>query len=119
MEPRNLETYGEPGAIVYRVDCVELMRLVPAGSVDAIFADPPYRLSGGGVTVKSGRLSPVDKGDWDRSMGFSTHYSAYSCSSQHVVGEVRTPASRRALARHTTRRGYAGFWIRLSENLPL
>ena len=69
MELRDLETYGEPGAIVYRVDCVELMRLVPAGSVDAIFADPPYRLSGGGVTVKSGSLAPVDKGHWDRSMG--------------------------------------------------
>ncbi len=70
MELRDLEAYGEPGAIVYRVDCVELMRLVPAGSVDAIFADPPYRLSGGGLTVKSGRLAPVDKGGWDRSRGF-------------------------------------------------
>ena len=69
MELRNLEAYGEPGAIVYRVDCVELMRLMPVGSVGAIFADPPYRLSGGGVTVRSGRLAPVDKGDWDRSMG--------------------------------------------------
>ena len=46
---------------------MELMRLMSAGSVDAIFADPPYRLSGGGVTVKSGRLAPVDKGEWDRS----------------------------------------------------
>ncbi len=70
MELRDLEAYGEPGAIVYRVDCVELMRLMPAGSVDAIFADPPYRLSGGGLTVKSGRLAPVDKGRWDRSGGF-------------------------------------------------
>ena len=70
MELRDLESYGEPGAIVYRVDCVELMRLVPAGSVDVIFADPPYRLSTGGVTVKSGHLAPVDKGNWDRSMGF-------------------------------------------------
>ena len=70
MELRDLEAYGEPGAIVYRVDCVELMRLVPAGSVDVIFADPPYRLSTGGVTVKSGRLAPVDKGGWDRSLGF-------------------------------------------------
>ncbi len=61
---------GEPGAIAYRVDCVELMRLMPAGSVDAIFADPPYRVSGGGLTVKSGRLVPVDKGEWDRSRGF-------------------------------------------------
>ena len=70
MELRDLEAYGEPGAIVYRVDCVELMRLMPAGSVGVIFADPPYRLSGGSVTVKSGSLAPVDKGDWDRSMGF-------------------------------------------------
>ena len=71
MELRDLEAYGEPGAIVYRVDCVELMRLMPAGCVGAIFADPPYRLSGGGVTVRSGRLAPVDKGEWDRPMGLS------------------------------------------------
>lgn len=55
--------------MVYRADCVRLMRLMPAESVDVIFADPPYRLSTGGVTVKSGRLTSVDKGDWDRSGG--------------------------------------------------
>ncbi len=74
MELRDLEAYGEPGAIVYRADCVDLMRLMPAACVDAIFADPPYRLSTGGVTVKSGRLAPVDKGSWDRSMGFRKDY---------------------------------------------
>jgi modification methylase len=25
-------------------DCVEMMRKIPAGSVDMIFADPPYNL---------------------------------------------------------------------------
>ncbi len=70
MELRDLETYGEPGAIVYRVDCVELMSIMPEGCVGVIFADPPYRLSTGGVSVRSGRLAPVDKGEWDRSMGF-------------------------------------------------
>ena len=69
MELRDLEAYGEPGAMVYLADCVKLMRLMPAESVDAVFADPPYRLSTGGVTVKSGRLAPVDKGAWDRSLG--------------------------------------------------
>jgi site-specific DNA-methyltransferase (adenine-specific) len=69
VELRELEAYGEPGAVVYLADCVELMRLMPAGSVDVIFADPPYRLSTGGVTVRSGRLAPVDKGGWDRSLG--------------------------------------------------
>jgi site-specific DNA-methyltransferase (adenine-specific) len=42
---------------------------MPAQSVDVVFADPPYRLSGSGVSVRSGRLVPVDKGEWDRSMG--------------------------------------------------
>jgi site-specific DNA-methyltransferase (adenine-specific) len=70
VELRELRSYGEPGAMVYLADCVELMGLMPAGSVDALFADPPYRLSGGGVTVKSGRLAPVDKGEWDRPKGF-------------------------------------------------
>jgi site-specific DNA-methyltransferase (adenine-specific) len=70
VELSDLEAYGEPGAVVYRADCMELMRLMPPGSVDVVFADPPYRLSGGGVTVKSGRLAPVDKGSWDRPMGF-------------------------------------------------
>lgn len=69
MELRDLEAYGEPGALVYRADCVELMRLMPARSVDVIFADPPYRLSTGGVSVRSGRLALVEKGEWDRSLG--------------------------------------------------
>lgn len=71
MELRNFEAFGEPGAIVYLADCVELMKIIPAGSVDVVFADPPYRLSRGGVTVRSGRLASVDKGAWDRSMGFA------------------------------------------------
>jgi site-specific DNA-methyltransferase (adenine-specific) len=65
----DLKSRGEPGAVVYLADCVGLMRLMPAGSIDVIFVDPPYRLSGGGVTVKSGRIASVAKGEWDRSMG--------------------------------------------------
>jgi hypothetical protein len=38
---RDLKSYGEPGAIVYLADCVELMRHMPASCVDVIFADPP------------------------------------------------------------------------------
>jgi site-specific DNA-methyltransferase (adenine-specific) len=55
--------------VVYLADCVEVMRLMPDACVDVVFADPPYRLSGGGVTVKSGRVASVDKGKWDRSLG--------------------------------------------------
>ena len=66
-----MQAFGEPGAVVYLADCLDLMKIIPPGSVDVVFADPPYRLSRGGVTVKSGRLAPVDKGAWDRSMGFA------------------------------------------------
>lgn len=36
---------------------------------DMIFADPPYFLSNGGISVQSGKIVCVDKGDWDRSFG--------------------------------------------------
>ncbi|MDD2191462.1 MAG: site-specific DNA-methyltransferase [Bacteroidales bacterium] len=35
-----------------------------------IFADPPYFLSNGGMSVQSGKQVKVDKGDWDKSQGF-------------------------------------------------
>ena len=70
MDLRDFEAFGEPGAMVYLADCVDLMKIMPPASVDMIFADPPYRLSNGGVTVKNGRRASVDKGAWDRSMGF-------------------------------------------------
>jgi site-specific DNA-methyltransferase (adenine-specific) len=70
MDIIDFQAFGEPGAIVYLVDCVKLMKIMPPASVDMIFADPPYRLSNGGVTVKNGRRASVDKGSWDRSVGF-------------------------------------------------
>lgn len=33
---------------------------------DLIFADPPYFLSNGGISVQSGRIVCVDKGQWDK-----------------------------------------------------
>jgi site-specific DNA-methyltransferase (adenine-specific) len=74
VELRDFEAYGEPGAMVYLVDCLKFMRLMPTESVDVVFADPPYRLSNGGVTVRSGRLASVDKGAWDRSLGFEENH---------------------------------------------
>lgn len=36
---------------------------------DMIFADPPYFLSNGGISVQSGKVVCVDKGDWDKNSG--------------------------------------------------
>ncbi len=33
---------------------------------DMIFADPPYFLSGGGISMQSGKIVCVDKGEWDK-----------------------------------------------------
>lgn len=35
---------------------------------DMIFADPPYFLSSGGISVQSGKVVCVDKGEWDKCM---------------------------------------------------
>ena len=47
-------------------DCMRLIEQIPDKSIDAIFADPPYFLSNGGVSVKNGEVVCVDKGDWDK-----------------------------------------------------
>lgn len=51
-------------------DSIEVMRTLKPESIDFIFADPPYKLSNDGFTVKSGRAVSVNKGDWDKSSGF-------------------------------------------------
>jgi site-specific DNA-methyltransferase (adenine-specific) len=58
---------------LYHGNCLELLDAIaakyPAGRFDAIFADPPYFLSNGGITCHAGRMVKVDKGDWDVSRG--------------------------------------------------
>jgi site-specific DNA-methyltransferase (adenine-specific) len=34
--------------------------------IDLVFADPPYFLSNNGLTIQSGKLVSVNKGDWDK-----------------------------------------------------
>lgn len=65
-------------AALYQGDCVDVLGGLDAGSVDMIFADPPYFLSNGGTTVSSGERGVVDKGDWDRSRGMSEDLGFHS-----------------------------------------
>ena len=37
---------------------------------DMVFADPPYFLSNGGLTIENGKVVSVNKGEWDKSFGF-------------------------------------------------
>ena len=54
-------------------DCVELMNSFEF-KFDMIFADPLYHLSNGGISVQSGKMVSVNKGDWDKSKGYETDY---------------------------------------------
>ena len=45
---------------------MERLNEIEDNSIDAIFADPPYFLSNGGISVHSGKQVCVDKGDWDK-----------------------------------------------------
>jgi site-specific DNA-methyltransferase (adenine-specific) len=63
----------EVGAWLFQGDCLqimdELLAANPNGLFDAVFADPPYFLSNGGITCQNGKMVSVDKGKWDQSAG--------------------------------------------------
>ena len=46
-------------------DCFKLLREFDF-KFNCIFADPPYFLSNGGISIQSGKVVCVDKGEWDK-----------------------------------------------------
>lgn len=54
---------------LYLGDCREVVHGLD-GCFDMIFADPPYFLSNGGISIQSGKVVCVDKGGWDVSKGY-------------------------------------------------
>lgn len=72
---RPIESPAGPEVRLIQGDCLEVLQSLPEGSVDLIFADPPYFLSNGGITCQSGRMVSVDKGGWDRSQGAEANHA--------------------------------------------
>ncbi|HDR72970.1 MAG TPA: site-specific DNA-methyltransferase [Methanoculleus sp.] len=67
--------YAKDGFELHLTDCISCMEELPEGSVDLVFADPPYNLSNGGFTCHAGRRVPVHKGDWDVSSGAEENFA--------------------------------------------
>lgn len=68
-------------------DCTELLPQFDF-PFDMIFADPPYFLSNGGISVQSGKVVCVDKGEWDKG-GSPEHIDRFnelwlSCCRDHL-----------------------------------
>jgi site-specific DNA-methyltransferase (adenine-specific) len=59
---------------LYQGDCLDLLPRMPEAVFDLVFADPPYFLSNDGITCHAGRMVSVNKGKWDRSLGFRGNY---------------------------------------------
>lgn len=57
---------SRPDFTILQGDCMERLYEIEDKSIDTIFADPPYFLSNGGISVQSGKQVCVDKGDWDK-----------------------------------------------------
>lgn len=53
---------------------LEILKKFPENYFDMIFADPPYHLSNGGITVHAGRMVSVNKANWDKSNGVKDDY---------------------------------------------
>ena len=59
---------------LFKSDCRNIMDSIPSGSINMIFADPPYFLSNGGMSCHAGKRVSVNKGEWDKSKGIEeTH----------------------------------------------
>lgn len=56
--------------MLYNDDCLNVLKKLSHNSVDLIFADPPYFLSNDGLSIHSGKVVSVNKGDWDKKQNY-------------------------------------------------
>lgn len=55
-------------------NCISYLKTYDGEKFDMIFADPPYRLSNDGITCQNGKMTSVNKGDWDKTLGYVENY---------------------------------------------
>jgi site-specific DNA-methyltransferase (adenine-specific) len=60
-------TFKMPGIKLFKGDALEILKQLESKSINLIFADPPYNLSGKNyLTCKSGKMAKCYKGSWDQ-----------------------------------------------------
>lgn len=61
--------YEEDDFKLIQGDSLKILKQIDDESIDMIFADPPYFLSGDGITCNAGKRVSVKKGNWDEKIG--------------------------------------------------
>ena len=56
--------------VLLQGDVRKVLRSLDGHKFDMVFADPPYFLSNGGISIQSGKPVSVNKGGWDESRGY-------------------------------------------------
>ena len=85
--------YSDDDAKLYLGDNLKIMTGIEEGSVDLIFADPPYFLSNGGISCSGGKQVSVNKGTWDKDAGIEE---------RHAFNRAWLAACRRILTQNGT-----------------
>lgn len=55
--------------------CIQVLKNIESKSIDMIFADPPYFLSGDGITCNAGKMVSVKKGIWDKKINIKEKHN--------------------------------------------
>ena len=62
-----VKTYYEVNNFtLFHGDTFEILKSIKSKSIDMIFSDLPYFLSGDGITCSGGKMVSVNKGNWDK-----------------------------------------------------
>ena len=65
-------------------DSFKELKKIEAKSIDMIFADPPYFLSGDGITCSGGKMVSVKKGEWDEKIDIKEKHRFNKNGLEHV-----------------------------------
>ena len=66
--PKSRIYFQDNNFVLIHGDSFKLLKKIDKKSIDVIFADPPYFLSNGGITVHSGKMVSVIKAEWDKGL---------------------------------------------------
>lgn len=85
---KRVDVFGDGRCVLYCGDCLEILRTVPAGSVDAVVTDPPYStgtIKEAGAGIRKAMTRSIQDIEWFATDSLSTNgfwWLAHACAVQ-------------------------------------